>query len=226
MDKCFEYEMDLVKYFSNNYKKLENEIVIEEMPIRFGNIDLVSIGNVSLPFSPSQINALSKPANALVFMKIKNNRPISKKTILSDLGLSKSTIENTLYQLINEKLITKLERDKFVRTSEFVFPKTRITGYEAKLYDFNKAFYQAKGNKEYVDYSYLIFPLNIAERIAYKKEKILDTNGLGLVGVSKQNIIELIKPKKTNEIKNHIRLLSITKANVINRKSLAINEVT
>lgn len=53
-----------------------------ELPIRFGNIDVVSIKNSNLPFSKNQIETLSKPAAALIFTKIKNERPISKNILI------------------------------------------------------------------------------------------------------------------------------------------------
>lgn len=74
------------------------------------------------------------------------------------------------YELQRCELIYK-ENNNYYRRLRFVFPKTNTTGYEAKLMDFNKSFYQAKSNKVYVDYSYLVFPMNIAENICERLRK-------------------------------------------------------
>ena len=219
MNNKFNLELDLVNVFMSNYKKIEKEIVVTEMPIRFGNIDIVSIKNMNLPFSDEQIKVLSRPAGALVFAKIKNERPISKAKLSVSFGLSQSTLDNTLYELLNCKLIYK-EEDNYYRAVKFVFPKTIVTGYEAKLKDFNKAFYQAKGNKEYVDYSYLVFPFEAAKNILEKKNDLLHDNGIGLIGVSETKVKLFLRAKKSAKMKNHIRLLNIAKANVIVSKEV------
>ncbi|MFB8625545.1 hypothetical protein IGI89_001096 [Enterococcus sp. AZ141] len=215
MNTIFKLESKLVDSFVSLYKKSELEVLVTELPIRFGNIDVVSIKNSNLPFSSNQIEILSKPAAALIFTKIKNERPISKGTLIKGLGLSKSTIEHTLYDLLNVELIVKNENGCYLRKVKFVFPKTVVTGYEAKLTDFNKAFYQAKSNKEYVDYSYLVFPIDIANRLLMKKETLMLNNGIGLIGVSNTKIVTLLKATKSEKMRNHIRLLSLAKVNKV-----------
>ncbi len=223
MEKQFDFEELLVKSFINNYNKSEHEIIIKEMPIRFGNIDIVSIKNSTLPFKKDQIEVLSKPASALIFSKIKNERPISKNTLVRTVGLSKATIDKVLYELLNSNLIVK-KKNNYLRERSFKFPKTTIIGYEAKLKDFNKAFYQAKNNKEFIDYSYLVFPEHIARKLIISKKELLKTRGIGLIGVNENENITLLKAKKLKGPNNHIRLLNITKANVLkecNSKNIA-----
>ncbi|ENZ7264018.1 hypothetical protein ACG7YO_002019 [Enterococcus faecalis] len=215
MNTIFKLESKLVDSFVSLYKKSDLEVLVAELPIRFGNIDVVSIKNSNLPFSSNQIEILSKPAAALIFTKIKNERPISKDTLIKGLGLSKSTIEHTLYNLLNVELIVKNENGCYLRKVKFVFPKTVVTGYEAKLTDFNKAFYQAKSNKEYVDYSYLVFPIDIANKLLKKKETLMLNNGIGLIGVSNTKVVTLLKATKSEKMRNHIRLLSLAKVNKV-----------
>ncbi|MBC1585698.1 hypothetical protein HB917_10860 [Listeria seeligeri] len=213
MKTIFKLESKLVDSFISIYKKNDFEVLVAELPIRFGNIDVVSIKNSNLPFSKNQIETLSKPAAALIFTKIKNERPISKNILIKGLGLSKATIEHTLYDLLNVGLIVKNENGCYLRKIKFVFPRTIVTGYEAKLTDFNKAFYQAKSNKEYVDYSYLIFPIDVANKLLEKKKDLLLDNGIGLIGVSETKIITLVKAVRSEKMRNHIRLLSLAKVN-------------
>lgn len=213
MNTFFNSESQLVDFFISFHKKSDLEVLVTELPIRFGNIDAVNIKNSNLPFSQNQIEILSKPAAALIFTKIKNERPISKDTLVKGLGLSKSTIEHTLYDLLNVELIVKNDKGYYLRKVKFVFPKTIVTGYEAKLTDFSKAFYQAKVNKEFVDYSYLVFPMDTANKLLSKKKEFMLNNGIGLIGVSKKNIVTLIKASKSEKMRNHIRLLNLAKVN-------------
>lgn len=214
MNDEFKLEVELVDFFLKTFFIEKKENIIEEMPIRFGNIDVVSIKSISLPFNKQQILTLSKPACALLFTLIKNSRPISKRNLIKRAGLSDSTINNVLYELQNVQLIKK-QGENFVRNEIFIFPKTTITGYEAKLKDFNKAFFQAKNNKDYVDYSYLVFPEKVAKKIFTKKRELLEKNNIGLISVSLSDSKILLKAKKTKNMSDYIRLLNIAKANSI-----------
>jgi len=214
MKTFFRLEVNLVDTFVSSYIKDESEVLVTELPIRFGNIDVVSIKNISLPFSKKQIEILSNQSAALVFTKVKNERPVSRKTLFESLGLSKSTIDHTLYALTSVGLIEKNERGLYLRKIKFVFPKTVVTGYEAKLKNFNKAFYQAKKNKAFVDYSYLVFPIEIANNFSESKKKLLISNGIGLIGVSCEKNIQILKARKSSKMSNHIRLLNLAKVNV------------
>ncbi|HFI0081520.1 TPA: hypothetical protein ACGOYK_001674 [Streptococcus suis] len=216
----FDSEMELVNFFVDNYSSFEGKIIVKEMPIRFGNIDVISIKNINLPFTDEQTIILSKPSNSLVFTKVKNNRPIEKKTLHMTLGLSESTLENALHELLAGDLIKKNVNNQYTRAVEFVFPKTIISGYEAKLTDFNKAFYQAKGNRNYVDYSYLVFPMKKAQSVKKNKRNLIEKNGIGLIGVERDKSVQLIRPLKINKMKNHIRLLNLTKASVLGTENL------
>jgi biotin operon repressor len=214
MNQIFSAEKDLVNFFIKNYNKTDKELIVEEMPIRFGNIDIVSIKNSVLSFSEKQIAALSKPANAQIFTKTKCERPLSKETMVKTIGLSESTINKSIYELINNDLIIK-KKNNYFRKSKFVFPKTTVTGFEAKLKDFSKAFYQAKLNLEYVDYSYLVFPSHIAENIVRNKSDLLTNNGIGLIAVDREKNEILLNAKKVNKMCDYLRLLSISKAHMM-----------
>ncbi|HAO6226542.1 TPA: hypothetical protein IQB79_003056, partial [Listeria monocytogenes] len=136
-------------------------------------------------------------------------------TLHKVLGLSDSTLEHALHELLVSNLIKKNANNQYTRAVEFVFPKTIISGYEAKLTDFNKAFYQAKGNRNFVDYSYLVFPMKKAQSVKENKINLIEKNGIGLIGVDKNKAVQLVRPLKINKMKNHIRLLNLTKASVL-----------
>lgn len=212
MNKYFRYESDLVNYFDNNYTFSQHSFTIKEMKIRWGNIDLVQISNILLPFSPEQCKSLSKPSSAKIFMRLKNKRPMTKQNLFKGLGLSETTYEKALSELVRLSLVNKNE-NLYNRNVNFVFPKVIITGYEAKLSDYNKAFYQACINKEYVDYSYMVFPLDVSENILKKHKEIIIAKNLGLIGVSNKCIKELIIPKRNEPIKPYLRLMNLALSN-------------
>ena len=81
MNEKFKSESDLVDSFIIQYEKKYSGIFVKELPIRYGNIDVVRIKNSALPFSMEQIDILSRPSAALIFTKIKNERPISRNSI-------------------------------------------------------------------------------------------------------------------------------------------------
>lgn len=208
MEKIFRYERDLVECFQEHHSLLSNTLLIAEMKIRWGNIDLVEISNASHPFTSEQCKILIKPSCAKIFMRLKNKRPISKEKLFIGLGLSNSTFNKSISELIKVKLIIN-EDDLFYRNIDFIFPNVIITGYEAKLTDYNKALYQACINKEYVDYSYMVFPLEIAKNISTKYDKVIKSFNLGLIGVAPDKSFILIKSKRNEPIKPYIRLMNL-----------------
>ncbi len=208
MDKIFRYESDLVECFKTNHSLLKHTLLITEMKIRWGNIDLVEINNTSLPFSSEQCKILSKPSCAKIFMRLKNKRPISREKLFIGLGVSSSTFDKTISELMKVKLIYK-EGNLYYRNVNFVFPNVIITGYEAKLTDYNKALYQACINKEYVDYSYMVFPMDVANNIQKRHENIIKSFNLGLIGVSQDSTHVLVRPNKIAPIKPYIRLMNL-----------------
>lgn len=212
MEKVFSLEVDLVKEFINQYTLLYDEIIVCEHSIRMGNIDVVTIKNSNMNLSMKQINTLAKPSNALVFSRIKNKRGISKEKLDKVLWLSKSTLESCLYELINTGLICRDETGLYTKTVQFAISKSIITGYEAKLTNFDKAFYQAHLNQNYVDYSYILFPMNRAIKINENKIELLQKNGVGLIGVDYHSTKVFVKAKKTNNVKPYLRLLNVMKA--------------
>lgn len=206
----FKYEYELVDYFIKNLNVQDN-ILIREMNTRYGNIDVVRINSYKLPFTPDQIETLSKPACSNIFVYLKNKRYVCEDSIISNIGLSKSTLKSALSELVSKKLIIKNE-NKFRRYKEFNFPKTIVTGYEAKLTDFKKAYYQAISNYKYVDYSYLVFPIDIAFNIEKKYGTTLRDSKVGLIGVSNEFNQVIIKANRIYEMTDSIRLLSLTKS--------------
>lgn len=210
MEKLFRYEKDLVDTFITNYFDKKNKISLRELPIRWGNIDIAFIlGNKKVPFNSKQIEALLKPSNAKIFMKIKKNRPISEKALFNDLGISKNTFFNCIHTLISLNLIVKDEKDNYIRNIDYEFPKVKIFGYEAKLTDYNKAFYQACINKNYVDYSYIVFPMDVAIKIKEIHSDILEENNIGLIGVDRKKSKILIKATKNQKIKSYIKFITL-----------------
>lgn len=215
----YELEEVLVDDFKKHFfKRYNNKILITEMPIRWGNIDVLSITNNNIPFNRKQCEILAKKSNAMIFMKLNNNKPLTKDNIISNIGLSKSTFNVALNELIKNNLIVK-KGNCYSRNINFSFPKVIISGYEAKLKDFKKAFFQANINKSYVDHSYLIFPLDTAIKIANKNEQLLNNSGIGLIGVDNKKTVVIVKARKQDKMKSYLRLMNIVTAHLINSKN-------
>ncbi|NRY60865.1 hypothetical protein [Clostridium beijerinckii] len=213
MNRYFKYEKTLVDNFIKNLDSFET--IIKEMPIRWGNIDVVNINCSSLPFNADQCICLSKPSNAKIFMKIKNKRPITFNTLFNGLGLSESTFNSSIHELLKVNLI-KEKDNKYIRNMYFSLQNVMIYGYEAKLHNFNKAYFQATENRKYVDYSYLVFPNDIAKKIHEKHSHELILNSIGLIGVDTYKNTLYIKAKKAKEMKSYTRLLNLVKSQAIN----------
>lgn len=212
MNKLFRYEKDLVRTFQEKFFLKKQTLLINEMKIRWGNIDLVEISNVNLPFTKEQCQVLSKPSCAKVFMRLNNKRLLSKQKLFIGLGLSESTFNRVLLELQKENLIVR-ENNNYRRNVNFVFPKVVITGYEAKLTDYNKALFQARMNKQYVDYSYMVFPMDVAENIMKKHEDVINSFNLGLIGVAPEELKTYIKPQKNKMMKSYVRLMNLVISN-------------
>ena len=207
----FRYEDELVSKFINFLYDESNNIVVKEMDTRHGNIDIVTIKSNGFIFNKNQTSILSKPGNSMVFSYLKNSRFLSYKSIISNVGLSESSVNYCLYELKKGNLVT--ENDGLYRRSKkFIFPKTEITGYEAKLKNFQKAYYQAVKNIKYVDYSYIVFPMTKARRINEKYKDYLKESKIGLIGVDKERYYIFIKAFKPHVITESMRLLNVSKS--------------
>ena len=213
MNKIFDYEKDLVNNFKKTYFNNKSCILIDEMPIRWGNIDVVSITNTILPFTNIQLSVLSNPTSAKLFLKTKKNRPITEKSLIRNIGASESTCKTAIRNLIKNNLIEK-KNNLYYRAIDFTFPKVIISGYEAKLADYNKAFFQSCLNRNYVDLSYMVFPLNIANKIFEQHKDVLLKNGIGLIGTSSNKSITLLKAQKQSDIKDYLRLINLTQSQI------------
>lgn len=219
MNKIFDYEKDLVDKFKETFFQ-QSAIIIDEMPIRWGNIDIVSITNTHLPFTESQLSTLSNPTNAKLFLKTKKNRPISEQSLIKNLGVSESTYKICVRNLQKNRLIEK-RNNMFYRAVDFTFPKVIISGFEAKLNDYNKAFFQSCLNKNYVDLSYMVFPIDTANKILSVYKNTLKNAGIGLIGTSLDKSTILLKAQKQKDIKDYVRLINLAHSQI----SILKNEV-
>ena len=213
MNKIFDYEKDLVNNFKKTYFNNKSCILIDEMPFSWGNLDVVSITNTILPFTNIQLSVLSNPTSAKLFLKTKKNRPITEKSLIRNIGASESTCKTAIRNLIKNNLIEK-KNNLYYRAIDFTFPKVIISGYEAKLADYNKAFFQSCLNRNYVDLSYMVFPLNIANKIFEQHKDVLLKNGIGLIGTSSNKSITLLKAQKQTDIKDYLRLINLTQSQI------------
>ena len=93
-----------------------------------------------------------------------------------------------------------------------MMPKTIIKGYEAKLRDFLKVYFQAINNIKYVDYSYIVLPMDKALDIKHDWGDRLKKDKIGIIGVNEDTNRIMIKAAKLNEMSDFNRFLNLTKA--------------
>ena len=209
----FKTEKELVDAFIKNAEK-ENKLIVREFGIRHGNIDVAIIDNLDLPFDENQTLSLSRPSNAAVYMRLKNDEYMSFKDLTNRIGYSPRTIRNCIREL---KLLSLIQEDKnnkdfYKRAIPFMMPKTIIKGYEAKLRDFLKVYFQAINNIKYVDYSYIVLPMDKALDIKHDWGDRLKKDKIGIIGVNEDTNRIMIKATKLNEMNDFNRFLNLTKA--------------
>lgn len=209
----FKSEKELVDAFIKNVEK-ENKLIIREFGIRHGNIDVTIVDNLDLPFDEGQAISLSRPSNAAVYMRLKNDEHMSFKDLTDRIGYSPRTIRNCIREL---KLLDLIQEDKnnkdfFKRSIPFIMPKTIIKGYEAKLRDFLKVYFQTINNKKYVDYSYIVLPMDKALDIKHEWGDKLKKDKIGVIGVNEDINRIMVKAIKVSEMSDLNRFLNLTKA--------------
>ena len=97
----------------------------------------------------------------------------------------------------------------FQINNHFSFPSLEFTSYEAKLYDWKKAITQANNNKNFSAYSYVVFPDDMAEKLAIKKKDYFEYNNIGLIGVTTEYFtIYLDIKKKVVPLKRNATLIA------------------
>lgn len=211
----FNYEVELQNRFIEQLKvNNRDNLVVPEFNARFGNVDIVSVNYRNQHrLSKEQASVLSVYQNSKVIGYLNKNAIRKYDFLLHQTGYTNSSLKTSLSKLIKSALVIEVEKNRFIINPEFEFPNLQISSYEAKLKDWKRAIIQANINKQFSSYSYIVVPLDLAQKLSTSKLDIFKSYNIGLIGVSNEISEYLIRPRKEslNLKKNPSFISSIAK---------------
>ncbi|WP_428911140.1 hypothetical protein [Niallia sp. Krafla_26] len=84
--------------------------------------------------------------------------------------------------MINAKIIIEIKKDRFIIHLEFILSGIKFTAYEAKLYNWRRALFQAIQYKWFSNKSYVVMPQKYIKP-AIKNLQAFVANNIGLIVV-------------------------------------------
>lgn len=211
----FNYEIELQNRFIEQLKaNTQDNLVIPEFNARFGNVDIVSVNYRNKHrLSKEQASVLSIYQNSKVIGYLNKNAIRKYDFLLRQTGYTDSSLKASLSKLIKSDLVIEVKKNRFIINPDFEFPNLQISSYEAKLKDWKRAIIQANINKQFSNYSYIVLPLNLAQKLSVSKLDVFRSYNIGLIGVSNETTEYLVRPKKESLLlkKNPSFISSIAK---------------
>ncbi|NGP46020.1 hypothetical protein G4V62_14075 [Bacillaceae bacterium SIJ1] len=175
----------------------ENEKVLAEFNARFGNVDIVQvIVEDSHLMNYEQADLLSNYQFAKVIGYLHKKAVRTFDYLVKRTDYNEKVLSNLLSKLIKASIIKEVIPKRYVISKDFQFPILQFISFEAKLTNWKKAILQATINKKFSSYSYVVLPLELAKRLQKNNIKYFQNQNVGLIGVSKDRIEYLYKPKK------------------------------
>ncbi|WP_062108738.1 hypothetical protein [Bacillus niameyensis] len=187
-EKFIEFKRDKLK---------ANERILSEFNARFGNVDIVQVivdDSHLMNYEQAALLSNYQFAKVIGYLHKKGVRTFDyliKRTDYNDKVLS-----NILSKLLKADIIKEVTSKRYVISNDFQFPILQFISYEAKLTNWKKAILQATINKKFSSYSYVVLPLDLANRLQENKINYFKNQNVGLIGVSKESIEYLYKPNK------------------------------
>ncbi len=175
----------------------ENEKILSEFNARFGNVDIVQVlYNERNLMNHEQAYLLStyQYAKVLAFL---HKRAIRTYTYLkTQTDYNDKTLKSIISKLIKANIVIEVSSNRYLISPAFQFPILQFTSYEAKLQNWKKAILQASINKKFSSFSYVVLPINVAQKLKKDNLNYFQIYNIGLIGVSLDNINYLFNPKK------------------------------
>lgn len=197
--KMFKSELSLQEKFIE-LKQLElkeNEKILSEFNARFGNVDIVQvILNDSLLMSYEQALLLSNYQYAKVIAYLHKNAVRTFAYLAKHTDYTDKVLAQILYKLAKASIIKEVSPKRYVISNNFQFPILQFISYEAKLSNWKKSILQSTINKKFSTYSYVVLPMELAEKLQRTKINYFHNHNVGLIGVSDEKIEYLYKPHK------------------------------
>lgn len=197
----FKSELDLQLTFYDQLVKSKtvNTNILQEFNARFGNVDIVEVNfnDLNVTLTREQAEILSLYSSALVVGFLHRNTPRTYKYLISKTGYTKDYLNSILLVLEKEKIISKLQNNKYIICKDFKFPNLKFIAYELKLKDWKKAIIQASKNTNFAYKSFVVMPNDEAIKIKEKYSEMFYLYNVGLIGVTNNTNYHYISPKIT-----------------------------
>lgn len=194
-----EFELQQIFYKQLIEKKNSNVNILQEFNARFGNVDIVEVDfdELNITLTKEQSEILSLYSSALVVGFLHKNTPRTYKYLLSKTGYTKEYLNSILGILEKEKVVTRLENNKYIICKDFKFPSLKFIAYELKLKDWKKAIIQASKNTNFAYKSYIVMPNSQAIKLKEKYSDMFYLYNVGLIGVTNKTHYTYISPRIT-----------------------------
>ena len=202
-DSKMELQYRFIDFIEGNLESYEK--VLSEFDARFGNVDIVKIGfNGFNLLSFDQATLLVNFSVAKIVAFLNKGQVRTFKYLLNHSGYQQKELKSIISKLIKANIIEEQEKNRYLLAQDFHFPNTEFISYEAKLTKWKDAISQAMQNKKFSNYSYIVFPYSLAEKLNKEEHHTLfKKTNIGLIGVSEKKVTYFIRPQK---IKNTFRL--------------------
>jgi len=176
--------------------------ILTEVDLGFGRADVVRMVPNKKNIERRNRCRLTAPitsARAIrVLDMISSSWPTSTEQILDSIDISERFLrERILKDLALHRYIQFIDKDWFIRISDYYPVTETILSIEAKLSDWQKGALQAKRYQMFSHYSFLALPAKFLHRVDLAFLKVLN---VGLLGVYKGFVNEVLVPNRNTHL--------------------------
>ncbi len=107
---------------------------------------------------PSQSILFKQPTCSKILNTLKPSSGRTESFLLPKIGVTSSTLRYWLNRLENENLISRIDENKYVLSSNFYLPKAEILSYEFKLNNWKRALFQATRYRTFSHQVFVVMP--------------------------------------------------------------------
>jgi hypothetical protein len=210
----FDTEEILVETLVHSLQCNKQNFILREVDCWQGRADVVEVISDNIQdqlykFSEEQIILLRNLTCAKIISILNYNAVRSREFIYKTLGLQHRTIDSWLIKLINTEIIIEIKKDRFIIHPEFILPRVKFTAYEAKLYNWKRALYQATQYKGFSNKAYVVMPKKYIKP-AIKNLQAFIANNIGLIEVHDDGKCEtVLKAKEIRPTGKSFALIAI-----------------
>lgn len=162
-------------------------------------------------WSERTAEALRNPTSSKILAYLKLSSPRSERFLREKVGVTESTFDRSIRQLVKLQLI-ELTNDKcFLLSPNAELPDVEICAFEFKLENWRRAFYQASRYRSFAHRVYVVLPESTAGRAKSHLDAFRLQN-VGLISFSSENgahRIQSSKKRKPRSRSNFIQAIGM-----------------